>query len=224
MRLYRTHFALLLLACWPVSGAGRAAELPPDLDHACTVAAETGRPILLVFTIDGCESCQNFSADSDDDPDVKRALTQVVSREIPAAHEHAIELSDQFRVRRYPSFVLLTAELAPIDRWTGYARSTFLADLNRALSDLTPIEAKRRQLEERPTAELARELGDYDFADEAYRDAVASYRRAGALAGSEDLTLPIFEAIAAGYRDQEFSRAELDAAADGFCRAARLSR
>lgn len=147
---------------------------------------------------------------------MKQALQSVVLLRVDAEEGEGIELAKARAVRAYPTFELMGADAATIDRWVGYSKAMFLTTLPEALKDLTPLEAKRARFEQAPTAADAAALGRYHSSRYELADAVRYFREAQRLNTdpAQDFTERIFENVARGVADTTFTLLELKDAAD----------
>jgi tetratricopeptide (TPR) repeat protein len=153
---------------------------------------------------------------------VKQALQSVVLFRVDAEKGEGIELAKAHAVRAYPTFELMGADAATIDRWVGYSKAMFLATLPEALKDPAPLEAKRARFERAPAAADAAALGRYHSSRYELADAVRYFRDAQRLNRdpAQDYTENIFENIARGVPDTTFTLLDLKEAADAVLAAA----
>ncbi len=160
---------------------------------------------------------------------MRRALAAVVLFTADLAQEEGKLLSQEHRVRAYPTFALLTPEGAPIESWVGYEKAGFLGSLAEALADPTTIEDKTARFAAQPTTDLAVRLARYHVARSAYAEAVRYYREAQRLNtdAGRDYLMDIFEtllgAVFSPGADSAFTRADLAAAADAVIASPRRS-
>jgi tetratricopeptide (TPR) repeat protein len=132
----------------------------------------------------------------------------------------------RFVVKGHPTFVLMDAQGAVLDRWIGYRTpEDFIATLHDALGDLTTVEAKQARLEARPEVATAVRLARIHESRMEHAAAAQHWRQAQALdpSGSGEYDLKVFQVLASGHRDQAFSAAEVRAAADAVLKSKRAT-
>lgn len=170
-----------------------------------------------------------FAREARSDAEVRKALASVVLFTADVAQEEGSLLNQEYRVRGYPTFALLTPEGAPITTWVGYQKTHFLESLSDALADPTTIEEKTARFAARPTVELAVRLAEHHAARSAYAEAVQYYREAQRLNTDpdRDYLFDVFSTISSSVfgrgTDSVFSRSDLVAAADAVFNSPRRS-
>jgi tetratricopeptide (TPR) repeat protein len=146
---------------------------------------------------------------------VQAALGDVVLLEVDCEQGAGIDLAKTHTVTGYPTFVLVNAGGATLDRWAGYGKDFFLETLADGLSDPTTIAEKRARYEAAPTVRDAARLARYHDSLEEYREAVALYRAIQELDPGQDRTYDIFRSIAYGHLEgEQYTLDEVRAAAD----------
>ncbi len=123
----------------------------------------------------------------------------------------------EFKVHGYPTFILVRADGATLERWIGYGEAQdFVAKLGGALKDPTSIDEKRARYTALPTWSDAEKLGAYHESCDEYIAAERYYREAQAksTAGNRDLCFSIFEVVASGCREDQFALDDVTRAAD----------
>jgi len=190
---------------------------PASLAEAMTASVEQGRPILIDFYAEWCGPCKRFTRESHEDEALIRALEGVVLFKVDAEKGEGITLSTEHAVRGYPTFVLVDAQGATIDRWVGYSKEFFLESLQTSLTDLTPLEKKRARFEGEPSEGDAAALGRYHTAIGEHEQAVGFYRRAQELRPADDhhYAYDIFRNISRGGEAAGFTPDDVMQAADG---------
>lgn len=133
-------------------GAAPAADSPwkPDLGVALAQAGD--RPMALLFSIDGCEACNRLKADSAGDPEVRRALEQVVAVEVRAERHPA--LVNQLGVLGFPALALVNRRRELVRLVQGYMPPRELATALRVLA-LHGDNEGAASLNLRPSADVA---------------------------------------------------------------------
>lgn len=138
--------------------------------------------------------------------EVKQALTAVVHLPLDARADENKSLVEKYHAGPYfPVFILTDSSGSVIARWTGYTGAgRFLAEMGRAMSNLTTIESRRAAFEQNPTRGEALFLAKYysDIAE--FIKAADYYRRAQTLGPRPmDYSFKIFENYAnAAWNDQ----------------------
>jgi tetratricopeptide (TPR) repeat protein len=157
------------------------------------------------------------------DADIQKTLETVLLFPVDAEKGEGIDLSKQFNVKGYPTFVLATNDGQTIDRWMGYAKDYFIETMASATADLATIETKQARFQSSPSAATAEALGRYHSATENYKDAVGFYKQAQALServdsdktdSKSDYSFDIFDNMAEGANDDLFAYEEIGQAAD----------
>lgn len=141
-----------------------------------------------------------------EDAEVQKILESVVLHKVDAEKGEGLELAKTHGVHSYPTFLMVNAEIQPIDRWLGYTKPLLGKKMERALADVSTIDEKRARFESSPSPDLAVRLADYDAANEQYADAVALYRKAEELDPKVSRAPEIFDATFSGYRRQAFEK------------------
>jgi len=113
---------------------------------------------------------------------------------------HGKETCKEFNVRAYPTFLLTTPKLEPINRWMGYSKSMFQETMQLAMADLTTIDQKLARFEAKPSERDAATLARYDESRGQFESALQYYRKAAALNPDADYTAEIFETTVTGMR------------------------
>ncbi len=127
-----------------------------------------------------------------------------------------VELSKEFNIKGYPTFVMLDNNGQTADRWIGYSKDDFLITIESALLDLTPIPGKMSRFETDPDFNDALVLGRYSHSLKEYADAVKYYRAAQKLNKdpNKSYLYEIFGNTADGVRKEMFTFEEAQTAAD----------
>lgn len=149
-----------------------------------------------------------------EDPEVQKILESVVLHKVDAEKGEGLELAKTHGVHSYPTFLMVNAEVQPIDRWLGYTKPLLGKKMESALADVSTIDEKRARFESSPSPDLAVRLANYDAANEQYADAVALYRKAEALDPKVSRAPEIFDATFYGYRKQAFEKSAVLEAAE----------
>lgn len=131
------------------------------------------------------------------------------------AEKEGKEFATEQAVQGFPTFVLMSADGATYDRWTGYAKDYWLGMLQGGLADLTTLDEKKARLESAPTAKDALTLARIEETKGAYGEAVALLDRAAAIDPTQDLAPTRFDYMASAFlRKDLYSKDEVVKAAD----------
>ncbi|UCE66178.1 MAG: thioredoxin family protein [Candidatus Zixiibacteriota bacterium] len=106
------------------------------------------------------------------------SLEPVVLYKLDTEKGEGIELAKEFKIKGYPTFVILNDKGQTVDRWIGYTKEYLLATMESAMMDLTPIQEKMFRFETDPNLNDALVLGRYSRSLGEYEDAVKYYRAA----------------------------------------------
>ena len=150
-------------------------------------------------------------------PELQAILGKVVLHKVNGEKDDGPARRQEFKVHGYPTFVLLRADGETLERWIGYGEAKdFVGRLDGALKDPTTIEEKRARYTTSPTWGDAERLGVYHESCDEYIAAARYYREAQAKAkeGNRDLRFSIFDAVASGAREGQFTLDEVKQSAD----------
>ncbi len=143
--------------------------------------------------------------------------TEAVFLKLDAEKGEGEELAETYDVTGYPTFLLLNAEGATVDRWTGYGdAATFLNTFDIALADPTTVLEKQARFDESPNSHDAEKLGDIYGASNDSELSLSMYRAALELntGPADKLTEKIFEALYSGFYDENITLDEVLLGAD----------
>lgn len=121
---------LLLCALAALPADDQAPAWRDDFDAA--VQEAEGKPLALLFSLEGCEWCQRTLSDSDASPEVRQALKQVVGIAVKA-EEHR-DLVAHLGIEAYPSLVLVNRKMELVRIIRGYQPAADLATALRVLA------------------------------------------------------------------------------------------
>lgn len=136
-----------------------------------------------------------------------RALDNVVLLAIDSEKGNGPALAKEYKVKGYPTFILLNAEGKTVDRWIGYTKDYFIRSLEEALQDTATIESKAARYGVAPTYKDALTLARYSSAAGEYKQAVEYYRTAQQLDSNKSHVhlWGIFQNIYDGYGQDMFT-------------------
>lgn len=136
--------------------------------------------------------------------------------QIDAEKGEGVDLAKEFKVKGYPTFIMVNGAGETLDRWIGYEKNFFIKTMDRALKDLSTIEDKLSSYEKKPTAGVADALGRYSASLKEYVNAVNYYRTAQKIKDepSDDYTYEIFQNTSYGVKGEHFTFEDVLAAAE----------
>lgn len=125
-------------------------------------------------------------------------------------------MAKQYRVRGYPTYILLNSSGSIVDYWVGYEKNYFLKTFNEALADTSTIETKTARFKATPNFKDAVILGNYSSTSDEYKAAVDYYTVAQNLKSDpqKDFTFEIFENTIKGYGKSIYTLDDVIKAAD----------
>ena len=139
-----------------------------------------------------------------EDADIQKALESVILYKVDAEKGEGPELAKEHMVQGYPTFVLANAKVQTLDRWLGYGKEEFIADLADATSDLTTIEEKMKRFAMSPTEKDAAKLARYQDSIGEYGEAEKHYRKAAEMSEDNTYAMEIFDATYSGFRRADY--------------------
>ncbi len=127
-----------------------------------------------------------------------------------------MDLAKEFKVKGYPTFVMVNGAGETLDRWIGYEKNFFIKTMDKALKDLSTIEDKLASYEKKPTAGTADALGRYSSSLKEYVNAVNYYSTAQKIKDkpSDDYTYEIFQNTSYGVKGEHYTFEDMLAAAE----------
>jgi tetratricopeptide (TPR) repeat protein len=135
---------------------------------------------------------------------------------IDAEKGEGVELAKKYSIIGYPTYIVVNADGATLDRWIGYEKKSWIVSADQAIADPTTIDEKLARYEKRPTATDAVKLAGYHDSRGEYQDAVKLYRAAADLdpSSADAYRMSVFESMFYGMRKKQFTPDEFKAAAD----------
>jgi len=185
--------------------------------QAREISQNTGKPLLLDFYHDDCESCKMAAEEMDTSAVVKKALEKAVYLSLSVLETEGGQLADEYKVgNNYPVFILLNTAGDIVRRWTGYSSvGHFAAMLKQALADLSTVDDRLKRFKKNPTFADAATLAKYYSDSKEYLKALEFYAQAEKLGGSSiDYSYEIFSNTAGAFWDDMIESDRLFAAAD----------
>ena len=179
-------------------------QKPQTFNEALALSASESKPVLLDFYAEWCGPCQKFTTAHREDFDINKALQNVILYQIDCEKGDGIELAKEYKIKGYPTYILVNSEGKTIDRWMGYKKDYFIETLTEAAVDLATIDEKNHRFNANPNFDDAIVLGRYYSTTREYIKAVEYYSKAQELNKdtSNDYTFDIFNNTAQGvYRE-----------------------
>ncbi len=179
-------------------------------------AVKLDKPILIEFYTIWAPTCKDFDAAVQSDDQTKKALGAVVLYPADAEKGDGKSLAKEFKVKVFPSFIIVNAKGEPLDRWFGYDKASFIATLNDALKDKSTIAEMTVRMEKTPTVEDAAALGRWHLAYGDCKVAAKYYQEAQKLNSNpdDDYSYEVFMGKACGSLKNEYSFDDVKLAAD----------
>ncbi|MCP4580684.1 MAG: hypothetical protein GY839_03655 [candidate division Zixibacteria bacterium] len=137
--------------------------------------------------------------------DVMKTLNAVVLHNVDCEKGEGIDLANEFKVRGYPTWVLVDSNREPIARWSGYEKDFFIETMAEVMADLSPIHVKADRFEKEPTLADALAVAKYNANASEYKSAVEYYTKTQELDKDNDYSYDIFENTARGVRGELFT-------------------
>jgi tetratricopeptide (TPR) repeat protein len=151
----------------------------------------------------------------DSNKTLQQALEPVLLYRVDAEKGDGKTLAKEFKIRGYPTFIMVNQEGQIIDLWLGYS-NTFIPTLADACKDLSTIDEKKARFKANPDLRSSIVLGRYSSAMGEFKEAEGFYQQAQAL--NDDSTknyyYDIFENTANGVRKDLFTYDDAVIAAD----------
>ncbi len=179
-------------------------------------AAKLDKPILIEFYTTWAPTCKDIDAAVQSDDRTKKALEPVVLYTADAEKGDGKSLAKEFKVKVFPSFIIVNAKGEPLDRWFGYDKDSFITTLTDALKDKSTIAEMTARIDKTPTVDDAAALGRWHLAYGDCKIAGKYYQEAQKLNSNpaDDYTYEIFMATACGSLKHEYSFDDVKQAAD----------
>jgi thiol-disulfide isomerase/thioredoxin len=200
----RTQLALVaLVVLLTASGPRAVAAAATSLEEALDQGEARGVPVLVDVFATWCGPCKAFDRDAQQNPEIQEVLGKVVVYKIDGESPHGLPFAQQYRVTKFPTYILMNGDGNVIHSWMGYKRDSFLESLSAALVDPIPIKERRERFESAPTADDALLLATYYGARGETQKSFAYYEQASGLNEDPDVdySTRVFVIAFEGYRD-----------------------
>jgi len=137
------------------------------------------------------------------------ALEDVILVLLNVAEPEGQELAEAFKVKAFPTFLMLDVTGRPVYTWVGYGRPKgWIEALSEALEDPVTVADRQARYRSQPGFRDALILGKYAYREGSYREAHSYYRQAEMIdpqaARDANVHMLIFRAVFAGVGDDQF--------------------
>jgi tetratricopeptide (TPR) repeat protein len=147
--------------------------------------------------------------------EIQKSLDPVLLYRVDAEKGAGRDLAKEYKIKAYPTFILVNKDGQVIDLWLGYSKDFFIKTLADSRIDLSTIAEKQARYEKLPDLQSAVVLGRYSSSMGEYKEAVAYYSRANVLSSqSYGYLAEIFDNTANGAAKNIFTYDDVTKAAD----------
>jgi tetratricopeptide (TPR) repeat protein len=147
--------------------------------------------------------------------DIQKSLEPVLLYRVDAEKGEGKTLANEYKIKAYPTFILVNKDGQPIDLWLGYDKENFINTLADSRLDLATIDEKKARYEKLPDLRSAVVLGRYSSSMGEYKDAVTYYSMASALTSQAgQYKFEIFDNTVSGAAKNIFTYDDAAKAAD----------
>jgi len=108
-------------------------DAPPSMQEVIQEANSESKLILIDFYAEWCGPCKQFTADSKKDSDMRETLKDVVMLKVDCESDEGRSLAKKYKIKSYPTFVVMHTNGKIESRWSGYAKAHFLNHLEDAI-------------------------------------------------------------------------------------------
>ena len=120
-----------------------------------------------------------FARAANEDATIKTALEGVILYQIDCEKGEGLELAKRYAIRGYPTFKMVDGKGVELEAWMGYDGPDAWASLvDAGVKDQRTLEAKAAAYKQKPTALLARSLGNAATTTNDWKGAVAFFQTA----------------------------------------------
>ena len=151
-----------------------------------------------------------------EDSEIQASLEPVVLYKLNAEQGEGVDLSKEYSIKGYPTFVMMNGDGVTLDRWIGYSKDYFISTIGDAVIDPVPIETRLASYSSKPGLNDALVLGRYSASLDKYKDAVDYYTMAQKLNNdpAKNFSYDIFINTVDGARGDDFTFDDAAKAAD----------
>jgi tetratricopeptide (TPR) repeat protein len=137
--------------------------------------------------------------------DVMTSLKDVVLYYSDCKNGDGIKLAEEFKIRSYPTFMLIDGNRQPIARWVGYKKDYFIETIAEMMADLSPVQVKIERFETERNLADGLALAKYYAASNDYKQAVDYYSEIQKHDEAADYSYSIFDNISKGVSRKIFT-------------------
>lgn len=206
-----TSIRLLSLCVLSIMALAAQVNWVPTLSEARKLAAEAGKFIVVDVSADWCPPCRKMAREVYPDPRFQEfSRTQVFMLVDAYKDPEGRRLSDRYRVKSFPTILVLDAEGREIDRLTGgRGTESLIESLTGIFEHPVPARELNRAADEAPEdAELQRRAGERAFERDDFKRARKYLGQALELIESSADRVPLLTLHArAAYQDGEAEEA-----------------
>ncbi len=196
-----------------MAGDGTISSPYRDFQEGRAQAALKNGKMLVFFQTDSCGYSKAFREMTAPDPEVARALDDLVIVMLDVEWAKDKFTARQHEVQATPTFVLYD-EKGPLHQWRGWGKDLFLQNLRGALNGETLVLDRMKNFETAPTAVDGLLLGNFYASTGKFDQSLTAFRKAEELDPSLDLRSDRFDTAAAGFSNQQVSLEELMSTAE----------
>lgn len=149
-----------------------------DWEASKTASADSGKPIIAMFSTEWCGPCKAMKANVLPLPEVKTMLEEWVTVYIDCDDEPA--LAAKFAIEAYPTFVLISPEGPEEDRFLGYRDEAAFIDIvgvhQKIFAEIKEVRASLKETPEQ--ADLWNNLAELYLKKSNDEEALKAYEKA----------------------------------------------
>ncbi len=124
--------AMLVYGFAENASTGRVDEAE-SLDLAIEQADLEDKMVLIDFYTTWCPPCKKFTKHSKNNREMQETLADVVVLKVDCESEEGRELAQLYKIKSYPTFVVMSSSGKIESRWSGYGKDHFLKHLEDAI-------------------------------------------------------------------------------------------
>jgi len=189
-----------------------------NLDRAVELAIEQDSYIFMKVGVDWSKESVTFDKALEENPDIRDVLKEnLILCKIDADTDWGKQLAKFYRVKNFPTFILLDSNREQIDRWHGFGcQECFVKRLKKTMEEPLTLAQRMKKFSVSPTAADAFKIGEFRHNEGLFAEAVAYYSRARDLDPQAEINYDayIFGAMAYGNYFQIFTADQVKEQAD----------